>query len=134
MISKSHRFHGHNSLNPVYKHGQAINVSQVSLKFITSRPGKPYRLAVVVSKKVNKSAVVRNRIRRRIYENIRLKADSMGVNNDIVINVYNEQVATMTGAELDNILTELLQKANLLTSVKQENRDIVNGKRESKKT
>jgi ribonuclease P protein component len=118
MISKSHRFHGHNSLNPVYKHGAVFNVSQVSLKYIDSRPGKPFRLAVVVSKKVNKSAVVRNRIRRRIYENIRIKTDSFDKNYDIVVNIYNEQVATMGAEELGQILNDLLSKANLLTSVK----------------
>jgi hypothetical protein len=56
----------------------------------------------------------------------------MPVNNDIVVNVYNEQVSTMGAAELDNILNELLQKANLLTSVKASTHDIVNGKREPK--
>jgi len=131
VISKTHRFHGHNSLNPVYKYGQAFNVAQINLKFITSRPEKPFRLAVVVSKKVNKSAVVRNRIRRRIYENLRTKINNLPKNYDIVVNVYNEQAATMGAPELDNILNELLVKAKLLTSVSEPTHDIVNSKRET---
>jgi ribonuclease P protein component len=132
MISKSHRFHGHNSLNPVYKYGQAFNVSQISIKSVASRSGKPYRLAVVVSKKVNKSAVVRNRIRRRIYENLRPKLLNLVQDNDIVINVYNEQAGTLAAGELDNILSDLLTKAGLLTSVEEKNHDIVDtNKREN---
>ena len=130
MISKINRFHGHNSLNPVYKHGQAVSLSQISLKHLPSRPGKDHRLAVVISKKVNKSAVVRNRIRRRIYELLRKKILATPINSDIVVNVYNEQVATMKSSELDKIISGLLVKSLGLTEAKAPDHVIVNSKRE----
>lgn len=128
MISKNHRFHGHNSLNPVYKHGQSLTLSQISLKTLPVRLGREYRISVVVSKKVNKSAVIRNRIRRRIYENLRIKIENIKEMPDVVVNVYNEQVASMPSSQLDKIINELLVKAGLLTSVKESDRDIVNVK------
>lgn len=51
-----------------------------------------YRAAVVVSKKVSKSAVARNRIRRRLYEAIRLLDADISEPYDIVVNVFNDHV------------------------------------------
>ena len=130
MISKDNRFHGHTSLTPVYKRGQAINVSQISLKTIAARPGHKYRLAVVISKKIDKSAVARNRTRRRIYEIVRKKADHLTGTNDIVINVYNERAGTMPAKELEKIIDELLVKSGLLGSTSTSEHDIVDKQKE----
>ncbi len=70
MLPLINRFHGHNSLRPLYQRGKAAYSK--NLKLLWSPAGaKHFHTAVVVSKKVHKSAVVRNRIRRRIYEVIR---------------------------------------------------------------
>lgn len=57
-------------------------------------------MAVVVSKKVAKSAVVRNRIRRRLYEAVRAQKmlDDMPV--DVVFVVQSENLATIDAQEL----------------------------------
>jgi ribonuclease P protein component len=130
MISKLNRFHGHNSLNAVYQRGEAVSLSQVSLKSLPARNGKGFRIAVVVSRKVSKSAVVRNRIRRRVYEIMRRHMPLVSSSNDIVINVYNEQLATMTAKDIEDILTGLLLKARLLTDEKLVDHAIVNTKEE----
>jgi len=54
---------------------------------------KNYRAAIVVGRKVNKSAVARNRIRRRLYEAIRLNEGVIGGPYDIVVNVFSNEVA-----------------------------------------
>lgn len=46
----------------------------------------------MVSRKVNKSAVARNRIRRRLYEAIRLMEDQISQPHDIVITVFQDGV------------------------------------------
>jgi len=61
---------------------------------------KDYRMAVVVSKKTAKSAVVRNRIRRRLYEAVRTQAILSGQPYDVVFVVQNPGVATMRHEEL----------------------------------
>jgi ribonuclease P protein component len=130
MIRKKNRFHGHNSLNPVYKRGQTVNISQMSLKSISARSGHDYRLAVVVSKKVDKSAVARNRIRRRIYELVRVRAADLAQPTDIVINVYNAQTSIMKSQELSKIIDDLLSKAGLLTSASGNDHAIVDKQKE----
>lgn len=75
-----------------------------------------YRLAVVVSRKVHKSAVKRNRIRRRLYETVRVLRKESGINwqNDIVITVFDESVADMPHGELQQNLVKLLQKSGVI--------------------
>ena len=111
MISVRHRFHGHNSVQGVYKRGQTARGQYISLKYATRRPGQTYRVAVVVSKKVHKSAVVRNRIRRRIYEIIRQADGALLEQRDLVFTIFSEQVATIEHDQLKAMVTDLLQKA-----------------------
>lgn len=132
MISKINRFHGHNSLNAVYKHGRAVSGTNLSVKYLASRPNRRCRVAVVVSRKVNKSAVVRNRIRRRIYENMRKYMELTARPYDIVINVYSDQLATMPADELQEMLLGLLEKADLIDASNHLLHAIVNGQEETK--
>lgn len=64
-----------------------------------TKTGGSSRAAVVVSKKVHKSAVVRNRIRRRLYEQLSsLLAGELAL--DIVVVVNDPIVATCPSATL----------------------------------
>ena len=114
MISKSNRFHGRNSLNNVYKYGKSINLSQINLRYLTSNKGQPIRIAVVVSKKVNKSAVARNKIRRRVYEVLRLKLTQIKPSTSLIFNIYSDDIRTIPQDKLNSILIEILSKADLL--------------------
>jgi ribonuclease P protein component len=67
-------------------------------------------VAVVVSRKVSKSAVVRNRIRRRVYEIVR-RADNVPPSTDLIFTVFGEQVAELEATKLQATVAELLQKA-----------------------
>jgi ribonuclease P protein component len=111
MIGQRHRFHGYGSLRAVYQRGQTVRGSALSLRFDSRESGKPYRVAVVVSRKVSKSAVVRNRIRRRIYEIVRQNDQQVPGATDLVFTVFAEQIAEMNAPKLQKIVTELLQKA-----------------------
>lgn len=66
---------------------------------------------MVVSKKVSKSAVVRNRIRRRLYEIIRQMDPSIPNGLDLVVIVFSEDVASEPYEQLQTNLTSLVQKA-----------------------
>lgn len=114
MISRKHRFHGHNSLNNVYRSGKTVRGEFFALKYSDSRKDD-YRLAVVVSRKVSKSAVVRNRIRRRIYETIRLlkKESQQPWMSDMVITIFDERIATMPTDLLRESIEKLLVRANI---------------------
>ena len=73
MLAQKFRFHGHGSLRYLYKNGDAVRSHLITLKYIANPRRKTSRFTVVVGKKVIKSAVKRNRIRRRVYEVVRLE-------------------------------------------------------------
>lgn len=114
MIAKENRFHGHSSLRYVYQHGKQIRGAVLSLKYAPNDRREAYRAAVVVSRKVAKAAVVRNRIRRRIYEIIRQQAPGFDRPYDLVITVYNDQAATLTAEKLQALVAEQFEKARIL--------------------
>lgn len=116
MINRAHRFHGHNSLRFVYQHGIVQRSPLITIKYIKNSKRSVYRLAVVVSKKVSKSAVLRNRIRRRIFEQVRLHQSSITSPFDIVITVFNEQIANMPAPELNKLIKSQLTQAKILSS------------------
>lgn len=114
MISRKNRFHGHGSLRYVYRNGQTVRGPLCALKFAANSKREEYRLAVVVSKKVSKSAVVRNRIRRRIYEAVRLEAPDFKASYDMVFTIFNEQVATIPSAEITKLVRAQLKQAKII--------------------
>lgn len=113
MLSVTHRFHGHGSLRYVYKNGNAIRSHLITIKYIDNPRRKHSRFAVVVSKKVHKSAVGRNRIRRRIYEIIRHELPSIRLPHDIAVMVFSSEVLSMPHDELNETLKQLFAQADL---------------------
>lgn len=112
MLSRRHRFHGQKGLTETYRRGQTVRAGQLAIRYAQRDPSanKPYRVAVVVSKKVHKSAVTRNRIRRRIYEAVRRNGEILPDGLDMVITVYHEQLATMPANEIDQLIGPALAK------------------------
>ena len=113
MLTKVHRFHGHGSLRYVYKNGEAIRTHLITLKYVANPRRKHSRVAVVVSKKVHKSAVGRNRIRRRIYEVVRLELPKLRPAHDMALMVFSSEVITMPADELSQLVRDILQQADL---------------------
>lgn len=113
MLARMYRFHGYGSLRYVYNKGQVVRGSFGVLKYASNHKRKQWRAAVVVSKKVHKSAVVRNRIRRRIYEVFRTSIPKDTPALDIVYIVYASRVADMDASELRQIIWCQLQKAGI---------------------
>ena len=114
MINRAHRFHGYGSLKDVYRSGQTVRGPLFSIKTSPNTKKTNYRLAVVVSRKVNKSAVVRNRIRRRLYEIVRLLEQDIVGPHDIVISVFHDRVAEEPQAALVAQTKKLLTEAGIL--------------------
>lgn len=114
MISKQHRFHGYNKLTAVYRRGQTVRGPLMTLKHLDNPRRSEYRLAVVVSRKVNKSAVVRNRIRRRLFELYRLQSSHFVRQPDMVVTVFSEQIATIDHAALAKMVDSQLCQAGII--------------------
>lgn len=88
----------------------------IVLKYIINRKRENYRASVVVSKKVSKLAVRRNRIRRRIYEIIRLS--DIKEPFDIVFIIQDDKFYNIPFEQIENTIRTLLKRANIIASIK----------------
>lgn len=113
MLHSTHRFHGHGSLRYVYKNGFAVRSSALTLRYCKNTRRKSARFAVVISKKTLKSAVGRNRVRRRIYEIIRAELPKLEQNYDVVVLVFSSELRTSDYTELQRQLRQLFLDAGL---------------------
>ena len=82
----------------------------MSLRYALNPRRKTYRVAIVVGRKVNKSAVKRNRIRRRVYGAIDTQADLIRKNYDLIFSVFSDDLATMPSAEVSSLIKKLLKQ------------------------
>jgi len=114
MILKKYRFHGYNSLRHVYTTGKTVRAGSMALRISPNPHRTDYRLAIVVSKKVSKSAVKRNRMRRRLYEIVRGYEPQMIAQLDMVLTVFEDAVATMPADELNGLVSKLLKDAKII--------------------
>lgn len=110
MLSKKYRFHSRGGVQYTYKHGKTIRTPKISLVHNNNDRGFQ-RFAVVVSKKVVKSAVGRNRIRRRVYEAIRLELPTFSAKRDNIFVVYSKDVSNMDFSELRHLIHSLLEQS-----------------------
>lgn len=112
MLSKKYRFHSRGGVRYVYQKGKTIRKPKMSLVFCENTRGFT-RMAVVVSKKVNKTAVGRNRIRRRVYEVLRKNIESIPKKVDYVFVVFSPDILTVPNSELEKMLGELVAEAKV---------------------
>ena len=113
MLTQKNRFHGHGSLRYLYKNGSAVRSSMITIKYIYNPKRKNSRFTVVISKKVVKSAVRRNYIRRRIYEIIRLELPTLKDNYDVAVMVFSAEAYSADHQELTTLIKSLLSQATL---------------------
>lgn len=113
MFSVRYRFHGHGSLRYVFKNGQAVRSHLMTLRYVSNPRRKSPRFSVIVSKKVHKSAVGRNRIRRRIYEIVRRNLGSLNGIYDVAIIVSSSEVMTAEASDLEVVVLQLFREARM---------------------
>ncbi|MBX4190489.1 ribonuclease P protein component [Candidatus Saccharibacteria bacterium] len=114
MIGRKYRFHGYNSLRNVYRQGSTARGPLFAVKASPNPKRKSYRLAVVVSRRVNKSAVARNRIRRRLYELTRELQDQITQPYDIVITVFHDSLIEEAHKDLKSQLKKQFKDLGIL--------------------
>lgn len=118
MISRLYRFHGHGSLRYVYANGKAVRSQALTVKHVSNPRRQHSRFSVVVSKKVIKSAVGRNRIRRRLYEYIRTHLEQIHGVHDVVVICTSAELRTLPYDEVSAQLDQLFEKAGLYLAPK----------------
>lgn len=115
MLKRAYRLRDRRSVARVYRHGRTVRGGPLSARVAPNQLDHS-RLAVVVSKKVAKSAPARNRIRRRLFESARRRWAGIQTGHDIIISVYSAEVKELPAAELEQAMDQLLDKARVTTS------------------
>ena len=113
MISKKYRFHSRGGVRYTYQNGKTIRGAKISLVFADNSRNKQ-RYAVVVSKKILKSAVSRNRIRRRTYEAIRVQLPNIQKPVDCIFIVNSKDIFDIDFKELRTLIRDLLKEADII--------------------
>ena len=110
MLAKRYRFHSRGGMKYTYKKGKTIRTPKISLVYNKNERNRQ-RFSVVVSKKVLKSAVGRNRIRRRVYEAIRQELPGYKAKNDCIFVIFSKDVLTMPYNELCSLIHSLIEQS-----------------------
>lgn len=114
MLSKSLRFKGLHSLDWTYRHSRTFRNDYFTIKFAYNKQISRFRLAVVVSRKINHSAVIRNKIRRRLFEAFGEFKDEITDHVDLICIINSASVIDLSYREIENQVKYFLVKNNLL--------------------
>jgi ribonuclease P protein component len=82
MLKKVNRINKTRELQKVYRLGKTIHTPALVIKFLA---GEKFRTAFVVSKKVSKKSVERNRIKRALREEVRLAQEKLSAGDYMII-------------------------------------------------
>jgi ribonuclease P protein component len=88
----------------------------MTVKYSFHPKRKNPRIAIVISKKVIKGAVGRNRVRRRLYEVMRHELPHLKRNSDVVLIVFAGEVLTIPAQELTATVKQLLSETGVYES------------------
>lgn len=109
MLSHKFRFHGHGSLRYLYRNGRTARTRSLMLRYSPNKFRVHSRYAVIVAKKIVKAAAKRNRIRRRIYEVVRVHEDMIPEGFDYSITVFSAELLTMPHSDLEREVLDLFR-------------------------
>ena len=113
MLQQRYRFHGYGGLRYLYRHASAERSRLLTVKYVANRRRRMPRIAVVVSKKVPKSAVGRNRIRRRVYEILRQHVPYFTGVYDVALIITSSEVLATPHDDLALVVKNLLVRAGI---------------------
>lgn len=113
MLNRKYRFHSRGGVRFTYQKGKTVRTSKMSVT-VAPNTRNCTRIAVVVSKKVLKTAVGRNRIRRRVYEALRTNFQHIPTQKDYIFTVFSKEVGTMPFADLEKLLGDLVADSSIL--------------------
>ncbi|MBP6005587.1 ribonuclease P protein component [Candidatus Saccharibacteria bacterium] len=89
MLARNQRLRDSGSIQRTLRKSKKVDIVWANI-YISKTKIRNTRGAVIVSKKVSKKAIIRNRIRRKIYEQIRQTIREQPLSCDIVLVVKQE--------------------------------------------
>ena len=109
MLSRKFRLRQKDDVNRVFKEGRSAASRELALKFLPNKEGKT-RVVILVGKKLHKSAVARNRIRRRLREVARLNYEKLPQGIDLLVVARTVKLREMEFGELTQKYLQLVKR------------------------
>lgn len=114
MLASSNRLKKSRDISRVFKRGHYTAEGPLVVK--VDRSGQDQsRVVVVVSKKISKKAVVRNRIRRQISGILERRWQTVAQGYDIVVTV-RQDTSDLTPAALEKVVVSVLTKVGVMAT------------------
>ncbi|MDD4607180.1 MAG: ribonuclease P protein component [Patescibacteria group bacterium] len=112
MLAKPFRLTKRKDFENIWQKGKGRLDQFLGIKFLANDLENS-RFAFIVSLKISKKAVQRNKVKRQLREIIRLNLDKIKPGYDIIINT-RPGILKLTYQELDQTLIDLLKKLKLI--------------------
>ncbi|HQB84954.1 MAG TPA: ribonuclease P protein component [Candidatus Pacearchaeota archaeon] len=110
MLSFKNRIKKEKDFRKVFNAGKIVSLYSVSIRFSQNNLEET-RFGFIVSKKISKRAVVRNRVKRIFREQTRLILKDIKGGFDVVVIIKSSSI---TSLDAKRILLELFKQANIL--------------------
>ncbi len=113
MLGKHYRLTKKKDFEKIFKEGKGLRKEFLAVK-VRENQLKESRFGFVVSQKISKKAVVRNKIKRRLREIVRLKINHIKKGFDVVL-IALPGIETRKFKEIDNLVEEIFKKSKILS-------------------
>jgi len=113
MLSKKYRLSKKDFETAFRKKGGYFQVDFLKAKIISNNLGIT-RFGISCGTQISKKAVLRNKIKRRINESLRLGSEKIKTGYDVLI-MPSPQIIEKTYQDIDQTIFVLLNKANLIS-------------------
>lgn len=112
MLLKNYRLKLKNDFNRVFKEGKFASREFLTIGCAENKLNNS-RFAVIVAKKVSKKAVVRNSVKRKIFEVVRINMDNIISGQDVIF-ICRPEIKDKKYSEIEAVVLGLLKKKGLL--------------------
>lgn len=114
MLPKEHRLRRNRDFNRVFKKGKSFFVQEIGIKSLPNNL-EVTKIGIVVSTKLTKKAVERNRLKRQLREVIRHALPEIREGFDLMI-ITRPGILGKSYREIDEVVRKILGRLRLLKS------------------
>lgn len=115
MLSQKHRLRSQKEIQEIFRKGKSSIAGPLRLRMIRKDRSIPLQIAVLVPSRVAKKAVVRNRLRRRVREVVRLSLPRLLKTGWNAVLLVEKDITNMPLDYLREAVEDVFSKASLRT-------------------
>ena len=112
MLPLKNRLKKGKDFQRVFDRGKSINSDLISVRFLANRTDN-MRVGFIVSQKVSKTAVLRNKIKRMLRDIMRANIVGAKEGFDMII-IAKSKISKVQPEEVNEVLKVLLKRSNLI--------------------